>query len=400
VFTFSDPLYYTDPYSLYRKARDEAALIPFHLGDVPVELVTRYEECAAILTGSDWGHGYSAGISPFRDAVAAIPGSFVRMDPPEHARLRGLVNKAFTPRTVAGMVPLANQVVDELVDAAVKRGSLDVLNDLAVPLAVAMIPGRLLGGDVADGERFRRWQLAIARGSDPDALLPEQAIEARSQAAGECMRHFAELIARKRAEPTPDLLSELIAAEQEGDTLTEAEVVGLCVLLLVAGMETSINLIGNGMLALLRNPGQLALLRERPDLIPAALDEMLRYDAPTQFTLRVALNDTVVGGHEFRRGDGVIVLTASASRDERVYPDADVFDVTRYAGTKPARRHLGFSLGVHYCVGAPLARVEAEAAIRTLLDRAPELTLATDEVQYQPSLIHRGILSLPVTVSP
>ncbi len=389
---------HADPYPLYRRARDTAALIPYRLGDVPVTLITRYEECAAVLTGADWGHGYSAGISPFRDAVAAIPGSFVRMDPPEHGRLRGLVNRAFTPRTVAAMVPVAQRVVDDLVEAAVARGRLDVLDDLAVPLAVAMIPGRLLGADPADGELFRRWQLAIARGSDPDALLPEEDVAARSTAARECAGYFAELIARRRERPGRDLLSELVAAEQAGDALTEQEVLGLCLLLLVAGMETSINLIGNGMLALLRNPGQLALLRANPELIPAALDEMLRYDAPTQFTIRVALADTAVGGHTFRRGDGVIVLTASAGRDDRIYQDADAFDVLRYTGARPARKHLGFSLGIHYCVGAPLARIEAEAAFRTLFERAPELALATDTVEYRPSLIHRGIVSLPVTL--
>ncbi|MEV0621405.1 cytochrome P450 [Nonomuraea sp. NPDC050404] len=399
TFDAFDPAHRADPYPVYRKARDAGALLPFSLGDVPVTLITRYEECAAVLTGADWGHGYAAGISPFRDAVAAIPGSFVRMDPPEHGRLRGLVNKAFTPRTVADMVPLADRVVTELVDAAMERGELDVLNDLAVPLAVAMIPGRLLGADPADGELFRRWQLAIARGSDPDSLLDDEAMAERSVAAREVMEYFAALITRKRAHPTPDLLSDLIAAEQSGDSLSGPEVLGLCLLLLVAGMETSINLIGNGMLALLRNPAQQELLRGRPELIPAAIDEMLRYDAPTQFTLRVALADTEVGGRVFRRGEGVIVLTASAGRDDRVYPDADTFDITRYHGTRPARRHLGFSLGLHFCVGAPLARIEAETALRTLLDRTRDLTLATETVSYRPSLIHRGLLSLPVTLS-
>ncbi|PPK64921.1 cytochrome P450 [Actinokineospora auranticolor] len=389
----------SDPYPSYDRLRAEGALLPHLLDDVPVTLVTRYDECAAVLTGADWGHGYSAGISPFRDTVAAIPGSFVRMDPPEHGRLRGLVNKAFTPRTVSEMVPLAQSVVDELVDAAMETGELDVLNGLAVPLAVAMIPGRLLGAPVSDGPLFRSWQLAIARGSDPDHLLSASDIETRGLAAREALGYFHQLIEQKRANPTDDLLSELIAVEESGDQLSSQEILGLCVLLLVAGMETSINLIGNGMLALLRNPAQLALLRARPELMASAIDEMLRYDAPTQFTIRVALTDTVVGDRQFRRGDGVVVLTASASRDDLVFDNAAELDITRYYGKHPARRHLGFSLGLHYCVGAPLARIEAEAAFRTLLDRAPDLTLATETVEYQPSLIHRGILSLPVRLS-
>ncbi|WP_306356219.1 MULTISPECIES: cytochrome P450 [unclassified Nocardia] len=396
TFDAFDPEFRADPYPAYRRVRDAAALFPYQFGDVPVTLVTRYEECAEILTGSDWGHGYAAGISPFRDTTAAIPGSFVRMDPPEHGRYRKLVAKAFTPRMMAELVPVAGAVVNDLVDAAVERGGLDVLADLAVPLAVAMVPVRLLGADPADGDRFRQWQLAIARGSDPDSLLDAAAIAARGTAAMECMGHFAALIAAKKSAPTPDLLSELVAASVDGDTLTEPEVIGMSVLTLVAGMETSINLIGNGMLALLRHPEQLRRLRDEPELIGPALDEMLRYDAPTQFTIRVALADTEVRGHRFRRGDGVVVLTASASRDDRVYPDADIFDITRYAGNRPARKHLGFSLGVHYCVGAPLARIEAEAALRTLLARAPELHLDADTVEYRPSLIHRGVMALPV----
>ncbi|MVU80416.1 cytochrome P450 [Nocardia sp. ET3-3] len=398
TFDAFDPEHRADPYPAYRRVRDAGALFPYRFGDVPVTLITRYEECSQVLTGNDWGHGYSAGISPFRDTTAAIPGSFVRMDPPEHGRYRKLVAKAFTPRTIAELTPVAGRVVDELVDAALARGSFDIMEDLAVPLAVAMIPVRLLGGDPADAARFREWQLAIARGSDPDSLLDEGAVTVRGQAAMACMGYFAELVQRKKHSPTTDLLGELVTASVEGDFLTEPEVVGLSLLLLVAGMETSINLIGNGMLALLRNPDQWNLLRDNRDLVEPALDEMLRYDAPTQFTIRVALNDTVVGGHQFRRGDGVVVLTASASRDDRVYPDADRFDITRYAGTRPARKHLGFSLGIHYCVGAPLARLEAATALQALLDRAPDLRLAATDIEYRPSLIHRGVMALPVAI--
>ncbi|MFC8528212.1 cytochrome P450 [Nocardia sp. NPDC057227] len=397
TFDAFEPSERADPYPAYRRARDAAALLPYAFGDVPVTLVTRYEECAAILTGNDWGHGYAAGISPFRDTTAAIPGSFVRMDPPEHSRYHKLVARGFTPRVMAGLAPVAGQVVGELVDAALGRGELDILNDLAVPLAVAMVPVRLLGADPADGALFRAWQLAIARGTDPDSMLGDAEVAARGAAALECMGYFARVVAQRAGNPGDDLLGTLIAAVGDG-ALTEPEVIGIALLTLVAGMETSINLIGNGMLALLRNPDQLRLLRANRELIGPALDEMLRYDAPTQFTIRVALRDTVVGGHEFRRGDGVVVLTASASRDDRVYPEADRFDITRYAGNRPARRHLGFSLGIHYCVGAPLARIEAEAAIGALLDRAPALALATGAVQYRPSLIHRGIVSLPVTL--
>ncbi|MFF0457809.1 cytochrome P450 [Nocardia africana] len=299
---------------------------------------------------------------------------------------------------VSQLMPLAEQVVDDLVDAAIRRGRFDILEDLAVPLAVAMIPVWMLGADPADAHRFREWQLAIARGTDPDSLLAEDAITAREAAAAACMGHFAELADRKKRAPGPDLLSELVTTGVTEKLVTEAQAVGIALLLLVAGMETSINLIGNGTLALLRNPEQLQILQERPNLIRPALDEMLRYDAPTQFTIRVALADTVVGGRTFRRGEGVVVMTASASRDERAFPDADTFDVTRYAGSRPTRRHLGFSVGIHYCFGAPLARIEGTIALRTLLARAPGLRLDADTIEYRPSLIHRSVAALPVTV--
>jgi cytochrome P450 len=396
------PEHHADPYPRYARVREATPACPLLLGDVPVTVFTRYEECAAVLQSPDWGHGYAAGISPFRDQGALIPGSFVRMDPPDHTRFRSLVNKAFTPRTVASLAPLVTRVVDELLDAALERardtGRLDVIDDLAVPLALTMIGGRILGVPEADRPRLRDWELAIARGTDPDELLPAEAVTARGLAARECFGYFQQLVAQRRAEPAEDLLSELIGVEERGDTLSEPELVGICLLLLVAGMETSINLVGNAVLSLLRHPDQQALLRARPELMGSAIDETLRYDAPTQFTIRVALADTEVAGHRFARGDGVVVVTASAGRDEAVYADADRFDVTRFHGPRPARRHLGFSLGVHFCVGAPLARVEADAAIGGLLRRVPELTLAPEvRPEYLPSFIHRGLAALPVT---
>ncbi|MGW4364048.1 cytochrome P450 [Nocardia takedensis] len=397
-FDAFEPRHRADPYPAYRRVRDASALFPYAFGDVPVTLITRYEECAQVLTGADWGHGYGAGISPFRDTTAAIPGSFVRMDPPEHARYRRYVAKAFSPSVMSEMAPLAGRVVDDLLDHALARGEFDVLEGLAVPLAVAMVPVRLLGADPADAEHFRNWQLAIARGSDPDSLLTEADVAARTAAGMECMGYFARLLGRKKDTPGNDLLGELIAASREEGGLTEPEVVGISLLTLVAGMETSINLIASGLLALLRHPEQVALLRARPELLGPAIEEMLRYDAPTQFTIRVALRDTVLGGVEFRRGDGVVVLTASAGRDDRVFEDADDFVLTRYEGIRPARRHLGFSLGVHFCVGAPLARIEAVAALRALLERTSDLRLVREQVDYRPSLIHRGIAALPVTV--
>lgn len=395
-FEAFEPAHRHDPYPAFARVREATPAFPLRLGDVPVTVFTRYAECAEILASPDWGHGYQAGISPFRDTGALIPGSFVRMDPPDHSRFRSLVNKAFTPRVVAGLAPMVERVVDELLDAALARDEFDVIGDLAVPLALTMIGGRVLGVPAHERPALRQWELAVAWGTDPDELLDPDVITARGVAARDAFGYFTRLVAQRRAEPADDLLSALIAVEEAGDRLTEPELVGICLLLLVAGMETSINLVGNGVLALLRHPDQLALLRERPDLMAAALDEMLRYDLPTQFTIRVALRDTEVAGLRFTRGDGVVVVMASAGRDAAVYPDPDRFDITRYAMPRPARRHLGFSLGIHYCLGAPLARLEAGIAIGALLRRAPGLTLATGDLEHLPSLIHRGLRALPV----
>ncbi|WP_322749883.1 MULTISPECIES: cytochrome P450 [unclassified Frankia] len=394
-----DPANRADPYPSYQRVREAAGLSPLFLHDVPVALVSRYDDCAAILGSQDWGHGHEDGLSPFWDQAASLPGSFIRMDPPDHRRLRRLVNKAFSARMVASLAPMIDELVGRLVDAALEAGEIDVIRDLSAPLAVTMVGGRLLGVPEQDRPALRNWELAIARGTDPDDLLSAHDVADRSKAGQEVVAYLHALIGQRRAHPTDDLLSMLVGVEEQGEVLTAAEVLGICVLLLVAGMETSINLIGNGMIALLRNPDQLALLRERPELTPAAVEEMLRYDTPTQFTMRVALTETTVAGHTFARGDGVIVLMASAGRDPAVFTDPDRFDITRYAAAPAPRRHLGFSLGLHYCLGAPLARMEAETAIRTLIARAPGLSLATDTLTYLPSLIHRGVTSLPLDLS-
>jgi cytochrome P450 len=390
---------HADPYPSYQRVRELGALVPFLLGDVPVQLVTRYEECAALLLSPDWGHGYTAGISPFRDTMALIPGVFLRFDPPEHDRLRAVVNKAFTPRAVSGYAAAIDTLVDELVSKAIRAGELDVLADLAIPLALALVTGELLGAAPEDGAMLRDWEFAIARGTDPDCWLSADDIARRTQAGRDAAAYFGDLVARRRGQPAGNLIDVLLAAHGE-QAMSLPEVVGVSMLTLVAGVETSVNLIGQSILSLLRNPDQLALARERPELIPAAVDEVLRWDPPTQFTMRVAMKDTVVAGHEFARGDSVVILTASAGRDEAVYPAADQFDITRYHGPRPAaRRHLAFGLGLHYCIGAPLARMEAHAAVGALVSRSRDLKLVTETLSYQPTLIHRGLVTLPVKLT-
>ncbi|ONH31452.1 cytochrome P450 [Pseudofrankia asymbiotica] len=390
-----------DPYPGYRRLREASGPTAIRLGDTEVTVLSRFADCAAALQSGTWGHGNVDKLSPFWDQEASLPGSFIRMDPPDHRRLRGLVNKAFSARMVADLAPMITQLVDRLVDRAVKDGGLDIVQGLSAPIALAMVGRRLLGVPEQDADLLRSWELAIARGTDPEPLLSAEEIKRRDEAGAAVVAYMMELIGRRKAHPEDDLLSRLVAVEEAGDALSVPEVIGICVLLLVAGMETSINLVGNGILALLAHPDQLELLRQRPELAGPAVEEILRYDTPTQFTMRVALTDTTIGDRQFHRGDGVIVLMGSADRDTEVFTEPDRIDVTRYAPPSRASRHLGFSLGLHYCMGAPLARLEASTAIRTLIERAPGLRLATDEpLSYQPSVIHRGLVSLPVELAP
>jgi cytochrome P450 len=395
-----DTAHRLDPYPGYRRLREAPGPTTISLGKHEVTLLSRYADCAAVLQSSAWGHGNADKLSPFWDQEASLPGSFIRMDAPDHRRLRKLVNKAFSARMIADLAPMITELVGTLVDRGVAAGGLDVVRDLSAPLALAMVGQRLLGVPPEDAEMLRGWELAIARGTDPEPLLTPQEIASRDQAGAGVVGYLTKLAAQRRSHPQDDLLSRLVAVEEAGDALTPGEVIGICVLLLVAGMETSINLVSNGILALLTHPDQLELLRRRPELAGAAVEEILRYDTPTQFTMRVALADATVGGHDFHRGDGVVVLMGSADRDATVFDAPDGIDVTRYAEPGRAPRHLGFSLGAHYCLGAPLARLEASTVLRTLLERAPGLRLATDGApDYQPSVIHRGPSSLPVELT-
>ncbi|SNQ46955.1 Cytochrome P450 [Frankia canadensis] len=393
-----DDAHRVNPYPGYRRMRENPAPTRIRLADTEVTVLSRFADCAAVLASQAWGHGNADRLSPFWDQEASLPGSFIRMDPPDHRRLRGLVNKAFSARMVADLAPMITDLVDTFVDRAIADGGLDVVRDLSGPLALAMVGRRLLGVPEEDAELLRSWELAIARGTDPEPLLSPAEITARDSAGKAVVAYLADLVARRRADPQDDLLSRLVAVEEAGEVLSAAEVLGICVLLLVAGMETSINLVGNGIHALLSHPQQLDRLRRDPDLVGPAIEEILRYDTPTQFTMRVALTDTTVGDQTYQRGDGVIVLMGSADRDDDVFGAGDELDVTRYA--RPGGpRHLGFSLGLHYCLGAPLARLEASTAIRTLITRAPGLRLTDAPLDYQPSIIHRGLHSLPVEIT-
>jgi cytochrome P450 len=403
VFDPFDPLWASDPFPLYADLRQRA---PIHRNDLGFWVVARHEDCLAILrdrrASSDslnvavdrMPQGFRTPVAEDDPMVAAMleMRPFLFRDPPDHTRLRGLVSKAFTPKVVESLRSRTEQVVDELLDAAMEAGTVDLLEAFAYPLPVRIICD-LLGVPLEDQDRFKVWSNALARGLDPDFLLTPEIIEARSQGVLQFAQYFFELLADRRSNPGEDLLSRLVQAEDGGTVLSEGEMLSTCILLLVAGHETTVNLIAGGALALLRNPDQFDRFRNEPALTRSGVEEMLRYVSPVQLTGRALTEDCAFGDAEFEAGDFVMLLIASANRDPDQFEDPERFDITR-----TPNNHLGFGFGVHHCLGAPLARMEAQVALTALVKRAPDLALAVDEVRYKTNVVLRGMESLPVAM--
>jgi cytochrome P450 len=269
---------------------------------------------------------------------------------------------------------------------------MDLIEEFAYPIPVRVIC-EMLGVPVRDHERFKGWGLDIARGLDAIMLPPDSEVGQRSVSGRRALaEYFRELIAERRTAPREDMLSALIAAEEAGDKLNEEELLASCILLLVAGHETTVNLIGNGTLALLRHPDQLQKLRENPGLIGTAVEELLRFDGPVQRTARIPSEDLTIGGRTIPKGEMVMPFLGAADRDPAQFPDPDRLDITR-----ADNRHIAFGMGIHFCLGAPLARMEGQIALNTLLARLPKLALATDQPQFRQSLTLRGLQALPVS---
>ncbi|MEV0590213.1 cytochrome P450 [Nonomuraea cavernae] len=367
-----DPEFLRDPYSRYREMRQQGALLRTRGG---LLVATTYEHCSALLRDPAFGHDSN----PLRpaDPEQRVP-SFLRMDPPDHTRLRGLVSRAFTPRMVERLRPRIEAITAGLIAALPEEG--DLVSGFAYPLPVMVIT-EMLGVPAEDHERFQGWSEALARGLDP--LLSTELMSESEHARLEFGDYFRGLIEERRSRPGDDLLSALARVEE----LTEAELLATCVLLLVAGHETTVNLIANGVLALLRH-GALPLAAERPREI---VEEVLRYDPPVQLTLRSALRDTELGGTPTPAGTPVLALIGAANRDPAEYAAPDRFDPSRGPG-----RHLAFGLGIHFCLGATLARLEGEIALRALAQAAPKLELVDADPPYKANLVLRGLAGLPV----
>jgi cytochrome P450 len=321
--------------------------------------------------------------------------SLLFMDPPDHTRLRSLVARAFTPKRVADLrlttEAITARLLDETCAAGASGGVVDVIRSVAYPLPVRII-GSLLGVPEADEATFTGWSRALARSLDPSVLRSAEVDATIADAERDLADYLGDLLSFRRTTPGDDLLSALLVVEADGDRISPKEVVDLALLLLVAGHETTVNLIGNGVLALLRAPDQLELLRRSPDLIAGAVDELLRFDSPVQMTQRVAIEDLDLAGHRVRAGDEILLVLGAANRDPSAFAEPNRLDVTR-----DARRHVAFGGGIHHCLGASLARLQGQVALSALLARFSRLALAGPPIR-RPTFTLRGLESLPIVV--
>ncbi|MDT3439047.1 cytochrome P450 [Pseudofrankia sp. BMG5.37] len=386
------PEHRADPYPVYRRIHAGGALQPLAPS---VWLAPRYDECAAVLHEPAWGHGYDAGINPFRPGVPAadVPGSFLVLDPPDHTRLRAVVGRGYTPRAVERLRAGVRATAERLVADMVGAGEAEVMAALADPLPLYTI-ATMLGIPTSLAEELRGPLRAMSRGVDPDVFLSPADVAARATSERVLEDALGALLDQRRRAPTDDLLGAIAAAASPDGPISH-ELRALAALMIIGGYGTSESMLGNAVLALARDPDQLDLLRHRPELAASAVEELIRFDPPVQFTHRVALRDLTVGGQLFPRGSGIVVILASANRDPAVFTDPDRLDLTRYHGPLPARRHLAFSLGVHFCIGALVGRVQIEAALTALAAATRSVELAEPPV-YRPNVAIRTLDTLRV----
>jgi len=386
-----DPAVLSDPYPLFHRLRTED---PVHWeADLEFWALTRYADALYALREDSL---LSSAIhdSPRPGGVGLSSARwFVFLDPPRHTRLRALVHSAFTPQVVEGLRASIQAIADELLDRAAEAGRLDLIADLGFPLP-AIVIAELLGVPAEDRAQFRAWSADLAAAGGLVRMAADGAERlSRARAGGAALNaYFRDIIRERRRAPRDDLVSRLTGVQSAEGTLSEEELVDTCALLLFAGHETTTNLIGNGMLALLRHPDELSRLRADPSLIGSAVEELLRYDSPVQMRVRVARETVEIGGRRIAKGQRVLILVGAANRDPARFPDPDRLDIAR-----PDNRHLAFGHGIHFCTGAPLARLEGAIAIRRLLRRFPRLELTTDQLAWRETLTLRALNALPVS---
>jgi cytochrome P450 len=385
------PAFREDPYPHYERFRGPSPLLRvadtiwFALGHANVTVLLRHPKLS-----TDESHAATEAGRMQEDPNRTR--SLLFMDPPEHTRLRGLVARAFTPRRIEELRATTKAIAAELVEGlALRSGIVDLIEAFAYPLPVRVICA-LLGVPPEDEATFTAWSRGIARSVDPTVLRNSEIEITIADARQGLQAYLGDLLAARRRRPADDLLSALAAVEADGDRISPRQIVALAQLLLVAGHETTVNLIGNGTLALLRAPDQLALLRRSPELLGLAVDELLRFDGPVQITQRVVVEDMEVVGCPVKAGDEIMLVLGAANRDPAAFADPHRLDVTR-----DARRHVAFGGGIHHCLGAALARMEGEIAFKTLLDRFDTIELAGTPTR-RPTFTLRGLESLPVAL--
>ncbi len=400
IWNPSDPAFKADPYPVYRRLHDEAPVLDVPNGAI---VLTRYDDVTRILRSNEVSRDIDEHLVIDETDPAAIrrrqrrtAKTILNLDPPDHTRLRRLVSKAFTPTAVERLRPRIEAMVDERLDAATERGAIELIDDLAFPVPFLVI-SELLDMPTDRTDELRDWSLALTATLELDASLAD--FEAGEHAIMQLVPYLVEIIEARRANPGDDLLSALISVEDDGDTLSPEELISFVVLLYVAGHETTVNLIGNGVHALMRHPDQLARWRSDPSLDTSAVDELLRYDGPVQQTARVPLvpiTFTGAGGEQIVAEPGRLVLTVlgAGNHDPAVFDAPDVLRLDR----PNAAKHLSFGGGIHYCLGASLAKLEAGIAITRLIRRFERIELAGDP-HWRGRVTIRGVDHLPLTVA-
>ena len=388
------PEFRADPYPFYRKLQAKHRVYVGRLLGGTC-LLPRYDDVVAVLGDPRFSVDRPRAdvfqrLQPFRglspEFTRAIMSTLLMTDPPAHTRMRRLVNKAFTPRVVEGLRTRVQALVDELLDAVAARRQMELVHDLAYPLPVTVI-AELLGIPVDDRARFKQWSDQLAVLLDP--LQATEGLAPTEQAFNEIAAYMHPIFAERRRNPRDDLISALVGVEDEGQRLSEIELLALTMLILGAGHETTTNLIANAVLALLRNPGERRRLQDDPSLIGSAVEEFLRYDSPVQTTDRVATVDCELAGHPIRRGTVVALLLGAANRDPARFADPDRLDIGRQDN-----HHVSFGHGAHFCLGAALARVEAQIVIATLLRRLPDFDGDRHPKEWKRSVVLRGPTTL------
>jgi pimeloyl-[acyl-carrier protein] synthase len=393
LYHLLDPEVLANPYPLFHRLRTED---PVHWDPfLHTWVVTRYVDVLEVLLtfSADRTHTpeklRAMGLSEMGPIAQLMVKQMLFMDPPAHTRLRSLASQAFSPARVAVLRSHISEIANRLLDAVQHKGQMDIIRDLGEPLP-AIVTAEMLGVPESDRHQLKTWSADFAEMLGNFQHNPEHAPR-MLRAVQDMTVYFRDTIRRMKDHPQEGLVHSLMTAEVNGDRLTEEEVVANSIVTMVGGLETTTNLIGNGILTLLRNPGELKRLREDPSLIPAAVEEMLRYESPSQHTGRLAPQDVDLGGKKIRKGQAVMAVMAAANRDPERFPDPDRFDVTR-----TDNRHLAFGYAAHYCFGAALARVEGTEVFEALIRRLPNLEWQPGPLVWRNNLGLRGLISLPV----